>query len=110
MSYWLLSPVVVFIIVFAAAVLLSGASSKLAFKGKVAAEGMKKPYACGEDVSRTKVHPDYSQFFPFAFFFTILHVITLIITTVPLGTVQNLFIAMSYILGAVVGLTILFRG
>ena len=35
---------------------------------------------------RPSVQPDYGQFFPFAFFFTILHVVALMVATVPAGT------------------------
>ena len=105
----LLSPVAVFIIVFAAAVLLSALFSRLAFKNKAAAAGMKKPYACGENVSRAKAHPDYSQFFPFAFYFTILHVVALMVASVPIATIGTTLIAVIYISGAIVGLLVLYR-
>ena len=110
MAQWLLSPGIVFIVLLLTSTLLSALFSRLAFKKKHSTSGMKKQYACGEDVARSAIHPDYSQFFPFAFFFTILHVIALIITTVPTETRQSLFLAMIYILGAALGLTILFRG
>ncbi|MDD5730583.1 MAG: hypothetical protein PHN57_05600 [Candidatus Omnitrophica bacterium] len=110
MNNWLLSPVATFSIILLTSLGLSYAFSGLAYKKRNAMGGMKKPYACGEDVSRARIHPDYSQFFPFAFFFTFLHVIALVITTVPTETFQTLFIAVIYILGAIVGLTILFRG
>ena len=70
---------------------------------------MKKSYACGEDVPTHLIQPDYTQFFPFAFFFTILHVIALIAATVPFETFETFTIAVIYILGAIVGLSILFR-
>jgi len=47
------------------------------------APGKLKAYACGEDIPQTMVQPDYGQFFPFAFFFTILHVVALTVTTLP---------------------------
>ena len=52
---------------------------------------------------------DYGQFFPFAFFFTILHVVTLVVATSPARTLQGLAIAIIYVLGAILGLFILFR-
>ena len=52
---------------------------------------------------------DYGQFFPFAFFFTILHVVTLIVATSPGRSLQELAIAGVYVLGALLGLSILFR-
>ncbi len=34
--------------------------------------GKLAPYACGEDMPSHLMQPDYSQFFPFAFFFTVI--------------------------------------
>lgn len=45
------------------------------------ATGKFKPYGCGEEVSGEKAVPDYNQFFPFAVFFTLLHVAGLVIAT-----------------------------
>jgi len=69
----------------------------------------KKAYACGEDFKGHSIQPDYSQFFPFAFFFTILHVVALVIATVPAETVQIFAIAVVYVLAAIIGLLILLR-
>ena len=63
-----------------------------------------------ERPSRThRVQVDYGQFFPFAFFFTILHVVTLVVATSPARTLQSVGIAIIYVLGALLGLFILFR-
>lgn len=83
--------------------------STLACKPKTHGEGEEKSYACGEDVPTNLMQPDYSQFFPFAFFFTILHVFTLIIATVPVLTFGSFAIAVIYIVAAITGLVILFR-
>ena len=40
-------------------------------------------YACGQRDVRNYVNPDYSQFFPFAFLFTIMHVLVLVVATAP---------------------------
>ena len=69
----------------------------------------KKAYACGEDFDGHFIQPDYSQFFPFAFFFTILHVVALVIATVPAETIQVLAIALVYVFSAIIGLLILLR-
>ena len=105
----LLSPPVAFIIVLASVLLFSKLLSKLSYKHKGPVGDMEKSYACGEDVPTNLIQPDYSQFFPFAFFFTILHVVTLIIATVPKPNTEILSIGILYIAGAVVGLSILFR-
>ncbi|HUJ25779.1 MAG TPA: hypothetical protein VLW85_07165 [Myxococcales bacterium] len=45
-----------------------------------------EPYACGEERSEGPSQPDYRQFFPFAYFFTIAHVVALIVATMPRGS------------------------
>jgi NADH-quinone oxidoreductase subunit A len=54
------------------------------------------------------IQPDYSQFFPFAFFFTVLHVVALVIATIPVAP-DTITIALVYILVASVGLLTLLR-
>lgn len=105
----ILTPPVAFLIVLAMTALLAGVFSKLSFKVARPPKDMDKAYACGEEVTQNRVQPDYSQFFPFAFFFTILHVVAMIIATVPIQTIQSFTIAVIYIAGAAVGLFILFR-
>ena len=84
--------------------------SRLAFKPreKAGADSL-KAYGCGEEIPEHRVQIDYGQFFHFAFFFTILHVLTLIIATIPMETMGTFFIAVVYIIGAVTGLFVLFR-
>ena len=109
MNNILLSPPIAFVIVLGAMFVFSKLLSTLACKPKTHAEGEDKSYACGEDAQTNLMQPDYSQFFPFAFFFTILHVFTLTIATVPLVTLGTFAIAAIYILAAITGLVILFR-
>jgi NADH:ubiquinone oxidoreductase subunit 3 (subunit A) len=45
----------------------------------------KQSYACGEDYQGGKLHHSYN-FFHIAFFFTVLHVGALLITTAPAGS------------------------
>jgi NADH-quinone oxidoreductase subunit A len=71
--------------------------------------GKGKAYACGEDVKENRVQPDYSQFFPFAFFFTIMHVLALVVATVPSGSGSATAIASGYGVCLVIGLFVLFR-
>ncbi len=105
---WLLSPPVAFLIVLCAAVCVFGALSVLSLsKGRTGAGA--KPYACGEETPVQKVQPDYSQFFPFAFFFTILHVVALMTTTMQVGTAATLCIALIYVMGGFIGLSVLYR-
>jgi NADH:ubiquinone oxidoreductase subunit 3 (subunit A) len=109
MSGLLLTPPVSFIIILIVSWLLSYASSFLSFKTKHAPEGLRKPYASGEDTYDNMARPDYSQFFVFAFFFTLAHVATLIITTMPKGMLEVFFIAITYVTAVLISLVILFR-
>jgi len=105
----LLSPPGAFIITFLAVVILAKLFGTLASGNrKDQAEG-KKAYAGGEDFKGQFIQPDYSQFFPFAFFFTILHVVALVIATVPAETVGTFAIAAVYLLAAIIGLLILLK-
>jgi len=109
MGSYLLMPPVTFMIILIISWLLSYVSSFLSFKKGKQAEGTTKSYACGEDVYDNMARPDYSQFFIFAFFFTLAHVATLIITTMPKGMIETLFIAVIYIVAVIISLLILFR-
>jgi NADH:ubiquinone oxidoreductase subunit 3 (subunit A) len=102
-------PPVSFMIILAASWLLSYASSRLSLKTGKGTKGGKKSYACGEDVYDNMVRPDYSQFFVFVFFFTLAHVATLVITTMPKGTLETFYIAIAYLIACLVSLLILFR-
>ncbi len=82
----LLSPPVAFLLFLGAAFLLYGLGSKMAPKltkvgGKLAT------YACGEDIPGVKIQFGYRLFFFVALFFTIMHVATLVIATVPSGKI-----------------------
>ena len=105
----LITPPVVFLIIFIVTVFLVNILSKLSFRRKTESKESRKAYACGEDFKEHLIQPDYSQFFPFAFFFTILHVVALVIATVPTENFETFAIAVVYIVGAVIGLFILLR-
>ena len=105
----LLSPPAAFVMIMLAAVFGAYVLSKLALKPKNVPAGLTKEYSCGEDIKTHMIQPDYSQFFPFAFYFTILHVVALMIATVPMATMQTFMIAVVYILGAIVGLFVLYK-
>ena len=106
----LLTPPAAFVIMLASMLIFLKLLAGLSYKRKGSlGEGAEKTYACGEESPTNMVQPDYSQFFPFAFFFTLLHVFTLTIATVPLVTLGSFAIAAIYILAAITGLVILFR-
>jgi NADH:ubiquinone oxidoreductase subunit 3 (subunit A) len=111
MADFITSPPVVFAIMLAVMALFSVALKAFAIVPKTQAKGFTKPYACGEE-SNPMIQPDYRQFFPFAFFFTVLHVVALMVTTMPaisqVGSAA-LLVAFVYILGAVIGLVVLYR-
>jgi NADH:ubiquinone oxidoreductase subunit 3 (subunit A) len=105
----MLMPPLAFIIVLIATMLISGLLSRVSFKTRKGEDASTESYSCGEEGLTPFIQPNYAQFFPFAFFFTILHVTALIITTVPLETLGSLSIAMIYLAGAMTALFILFR-
>ena len=110
MENWLFIPPVTFGVVLFFVWLKSLWLKPLSFRpaGEQPA-GKYKAYACGEDVKDHQGAPVYGEFFQFAFFFTILHVIALIVATVPSGSIQAACLAVAFILSAAVGLFILFR-
>ena len=85
----LLFPPVAFSIFLLVAGLLYLSGSLLAAKGQPSA-GKRKQYACGEDVPAQRLQPNYEIFFPFALFFTIIHVTALILSTLPAGNIALL--------------------
>jgi len=105
----ILSPPIAFIIILLLSLLLSYLSAFLEFHRKDSAGALTKAYASGEEFKGHRVQPDYSQFFPFAFFFTILHVVTLMVASIPAMNTGSFVIAVIYILGAILGLMVLFR-
>ncbi|MDD5022346.1 MAG: NADH-quinone oxidoreductase subunit A, partial [Endomicrobiaceae bacterium] len=72
-------------------------------------KGKFKAYSCGEEDSEERTKPNYSRFFPFAFFFTIMHVVVLLIATVPLNIKSSIPFVLLFIVIAFVSIPILFR-
>jgi NADH-quinone oxidoreductase subunit A len=103
------SPLIAFAILLAASVILYAAMK--VFGGTKRPKGSRGmgPYSCGEQLPTHMIQPDYGQFYPFAFFFTVLHVVALTATTVPAVSLSTIIIAGIYVVGAVAGLTILYR-
>ncbi|MFH0801940.1 MAG: hypothetical protein V2A78_06075 [bacterium] len=109
MSFFLLLPPVAFILIFIVMGLQLWFFARLAAKSGKATSGKLKSYACGEDVPSVNVRPEYGQFFQFAFFFTIMHVVALVVATAPAGYMRSSFMAVFYIIAALIALTILYR-
>jgi NADH-quinone oxidoreductase subunit A len=105
----LITPPIVFIILLVFILILNRLFSKLAYRSDKSKPECGKSYACGENNYDNMAQPDYSNFFPFAFFFTLAHVSTLIITTVPIIKAGALVMAAIYIMGGIVGLYVLLR-
>jgi hypothetical protein len=74
-----------------------------------AAPGKRKPFASGEDVDDHRAQPDYGPYFQFAFFFTLVHVVALVVATVPRGSGSAAALAAGFLVTAAVGLLVLFR-
>jgi len=109
MDNWLANPAAAFIIVLVLLFALNRLFSRLAFRARKHKEGSCESYACGESNFDNTAQPDYSQFFPFAFFFTLAHVATLMITTMHFVNAGALIMAIFYILGSIIGLYVLLR-
>lgn len=104
----LLAPPLAFVLVLCASLLVFFLMGRLSYRPQAGNEANPKPYACGEE-GQPLVRPDYGHVFPFAFFFTILHVVALVTATVPDGSIGTLTMALVYVVGAIVGLFVLYR-
>jgi len=106
---FLLLPPIAFLIVFIAVICLTRVLSGLAITGTTKGKGQGELYACGEEFPDTRIQPNYAQFFPFAFFFTVMHVVVLTVATVPAGALRSHPVAILYLAAACIGLLILYR-
>ena len=105
MNWILLTPPLAFLILLIIIAALSWFANRLSPKG-VKSAGKGEPYACGQDVSTGRIQPSYSDFFPFAFFFTIIHVTALVLATVPASAV---WLAIPFLAITALAILILFR-
>lgn len=109
MESWLFSPPMVFIIIFGMTVVLNRLLKPLAFKQLKHLKGAAESYACGESNYSCAARPDYSTFFAYAFFFTLAHVATLVMTTVSAQTLQTIAMGCLYLMMVASSLYILLR-
>ena len=72
----------------------------LAAKGE-AYTGKHQPYACGEDLLPPEAQLTYHAFFQLSLMFSLLHLTTLVISTLPSGNASHR-IAVVYLLGIVI--------
>lgn len=105
MNLVLLIPPLAFIVMLLLSLGLSGLFSRIAAKG-TDSEGKERAYACGQNVDVNRIQPDYAEFFPIAFFFTIMHVAALVVATAPKG---QWLTAVLFIAAALLALRVLFR-
>lgn len=105
MSEIILSPPIALLILILVGLGLTHVVSSLAAAGR---DGERKleAYACGQRNYVHNVSPDYSQFFPYAFFFTIMHVLVMIVATAPKDA---LTMPLLYVAAGVLALLIIFR-
>ena len=110
MNEWLLLPPIAFA-VLAVFMWLQYLGLRIFSRGvpRSTDEGTRKAYACGEDLQDNRLQPEYSEFFPFAFFFTIMHVVALMVATFPRGEAAALPLAVIYLISALVAVSILYR-
>jgi len=80
----LLSPPIVFAVALGIGLLLYLLGRAMAPKTNMT-PGKAASYACGEDAPMVKAQLSYRLFYSLAIFFTVLHVATLVVTTLPSG-------------------------
>jgi NADH:ubiquinone oxidoreductase subunit 3 (subunit A) len=71
--------------------------------------GKHQPYACGEDLLPPEAQLAYHAFFQLALMFALLHLATLVVSTLPPGKEPHL-VALAYLLGIVVSVLVLTKG
>ena len=103
MGQFLLYPPIAFLVLLVVGYLIYRLSKALGPKPSPGKEKL-SPYACGEDIPAKKVEYNY-KLFRFAFFFTILHVAALVITTMPSGSIA--LIGVMYLLVILIVVVIL---
>lgn len=84
MESFLMSPPVTFFVLLLVSFALSMVAKRFSAHGQDS-EGKMQAYACGENMEENQGQPDYTEFFKFAFFFTIMHVVVLVVATDPAG-------------------------
>ncbi len=78
----LYSPPVVFFLLFFSLILFSKTLKRFGVKGTTGEHAL-EAYACGQRSVENYVNPDYSQYFSYAFIFTVIHVLILVVATSP---------------------------
>lgn len=82
MDTLILTPPVAFLIFVLLFSVCSRGFARYSHEGSRGRNGLDS-YACGQRDVRNYVNPDYSQFFQYAFLFTIMHVLVMVVATAP---------------------------
>ena len=106
-SLWF-SPVIMFGLFMALAYALYAWSGRIAASSEET-PGKHQPYASGEDLPLPKTQPAYHSFFRLALLFGILHLATLVVSTLPPGGGAKRT-AFAYLLALAVSVFVLTKG
>jgi NADH:ubiquinone oxidoreductase subunit 3 (subunit A) len=101
----LYSPPVIFAMFLVILILGSNWLSRFAKKGNLGEHALDS-YACGQRNVENHVNPDYSQFYQYAFVFTVAHVLILVVATAP---ADARFFPVVYIISGMLSILIIFR-
>ncbi len=71
--------------------------------------GKHQPYACGEDLLPPQAQLAYHAFFRLALLFAVLHLATLVVSTLPPGGISHR-IAVAYLVGIAISVFVLTKG
>ena len=99
------SPPVIFILLFFSIAMSSKWLSRFSHKGDLG-EHAGDSYACGQRDVENYVNPDYSKYYPYAFIFTVIHILILVVATSP-SDVQILPVI--YIISGILAILIAFK-
>jgi NADH:ubiquinone oxidoreductase subunit 3 (subunit A) len=103
---------IIFMVIFGAMMLYLKRYEKKARNGAAKGDGEDDknaalaPYACGHRNYESYVNPDYKQFVKYAFVFSVMHVLVMVVTTAPKG---EMWLPLAYVAAGVLALAIIFR-
>lgn len=103
----LTTPLAIFLTFLILGIVFFAAASRISSPGKDCAH-KREPYACGEDFESNNILLTYHSFFRVALLFGILHIVALVITTMP-GDLSLRGIAIIYLAAAAAAMLILFE-
>ncbi|MDP4132515.1 MAG: hypothetical protein Q8882_00705 [Bacillota bacterium] len=101
----LYSPPVLFTLILISLMVFSKWLSRFSSK-KESGEHALDSYACGQRDVENYVNPDYSNYFSYAFIFTVVHILILVVATVPANV---LFTPIIYIFSGILAIFIAFK-